>query len=60
MEQIDAFSSPFESFRQNDFFSILWSFCQEKYYFISEGRVYNPDVSRHIAENQLAENWTLS
>ena len=29
-------------------------------FLLSEGRVYNPDVSRHIAENNLAENWTLS
>lgn len=29
-------------------------------YIVSEGRVYNPDVSRHLTEKNLAENWTLS
>jgi len=30
-------------------------------YIISEGRVYNPDVSRHaMAQERVEENWTLS
>ena len=29
-------------------------------FLLSEGRVYNPDVSRHLTEKNLAENWTLS
>ena len=43
-------------------FKLFFEICvtQINMFSFSEGRVYSPDVSRHIAENHLEENWTLS